>query len=131
MDKHTDAGRDPTGGAQREPLGTLGEEAVKLLTQAAAWASGQQSRVPPQGAGPDEPCPSCGSTAPDAACTWCPICQAAAFLRSTNPELSDAVHSTVVSMNDLVRTVLDSWAQLQHQHRPHRGSQEQGGDGWG
>ncbi len=134
MDEHTDSGRAPTEGDQREPLGTLGQEAVKLLAEASAWARDRQTHAPPRGEGPDEPCPSCGSTAPGVAHSWCPICQAATFVRSTDPELSAAVRRTAVSLGDLARTVLDSLAehqhQHQHQHQRHR-AHEEGDDAWG
>lgn len=132
MDDHTaDArGDHPRDHPPDDPVGSLGEEAAKLLAAASAWAHEQRADAEPDDGSPDrddqdERCTSCGSTSRSEPCTWCPICQAAGFVRSASPELRAAVRGSVVSLSELARTVLESLADHERQ-RPDADSHEGG-----
>lgn len=79
-------------GAHREPPGSVAEEAARLL-------AALQERVGPvraDGTAAD------GRTAAGAECRYCPVCQALAAVRSTNPEVTEHL---VAAASELV----DAW----------------------
>lgn len=124
MNDHTnDAGNDPSEGGQHEPVGTLGEEAAKLFAAASAWAREQQAHAPRDSSSTGS---SNGSSTGEAPCTWCPICKAATFVRSTDPQLSAALGAAMVSLTDLARAALDALAEHQRHERP----TGEGDDAW-
>jgi len=133
MDDHTaDASGDPSREAPHEPVGTLGEEAVKLLAAASAWAREQQPRAQRfqagQSAEQDGSRASCGSEPTEAPCSWCPICQAVTSVRSASPEPGAAVRTWLASLTDLARVVRDSLAEHQQRNQRH-GRAPRGDDG--
>src|SRR5262245_52776502 len=78
-------------------VGSLGEEAAKLLAAAAAWAREHAGEAtgPAAAAGSGAgallgdllSADHIATGAPE--CKWCPVCQAISMLRSTSPEVRD------------------------------------------
>jgi hypothetical protein len=96
-------------------VGSLGEEAAKLLTAAAAWAREHAGDAtgPAAAAGSGAgvrlgdwlSADHIATGAPE--CKWCPLCQAIGMLRSTSPEVKDHLASAIV----VARQLLDSLAE--------------------
>lgn len=121
----------------RPPVGSVAEEAARLLDALGGWAatagyaappggtaeaSGDQANEPAdQGAAPEEHdaghCPTCGAdrrTGEAVACQLCPVCQGIALLRSVRPE-------TVDRLADLAAAVAQSLREMA-EHRRHSGA---------
>jgi len=90
----------PTGG---DRVGTLGEEAVKLLSAVSSWAQDH--------AGADEqtttPTGTCTGAA-GSACQWCPLCRAVSSARAVSPELREQLVVAGLALTAAARTFLES-----------------------
>jgi hypothetical protein len=103
-------------------LGSLGEEAAKLLAAAAAWAREHAGDATgPAAAAGSGPGARLGdwlsadhiaTGAPE--CKWCPLCQAIGMLRSTSPEVKEHLASMIV----VARQLLDSLAESIQEPEP-------------
>ena len=101
-------------GAQSEPeeVGTLAEEAVRLVGALSGWARDHVDlgpglgdlaaeaaeslhRVHDHGAGPH---PAAAGVAEGAPCTWCPACRAVRAVRSMSPEVRAHLASAATSL---------------------------------
>lgn len=86
-----------------EPVGSLGDEAVRLLTAAEQWLHGARERV--------------GGAVGDIAshqgpeCQVCPVCQVLALLRTRNPEIWEHLSGAAVEFGLAVRAVIDAQEQ--------------------
>ncbi len=96
-----------------EPVGTLAEEAARLL---AAVVAGSRGDV-----GTEEPTAS-GSGAATHACThgWCPLCQAADYLQE-HPEV---VTQVLVAGAELIKVVRDAVEKTAGRAHGHEGEHE-------
>lgn len=112
----TDEPRDGVdGGAGRaagEPVGSVGEEAAKLLGALSGWARDQGVDLG-QGAG------GVGQSLGDAArrvdehlatggadCRWCPVCQVIGVVRHTSPEVRSHLGAAAGSLVQAVAALL-------------------------
>lgn len=88
------SGPDASSSAGAEPVGSVAEEAVKLL-RAMSGSSGSSA----------SDSAASGSETSDHVCstTWCPVCQVVGFVRD-NP---DAVAAVTRSATDLARSLRD------------------------
>ncbi len=89
-----------------EPVGTLAEEAARLL---AAVVSGGRSDI-----GADDPA---AEASPSHACThgWCPLCQAADYLQE-HPEVVTQVLVAGAELLKVVRDAVEKTAGRGHGH---------------
>ena len=92
--------------APGEPVGSLGEEAVRLLSAMSAWAEDHSGSRP---AGEPQPAPA-GDHATDCAYPWCPMCQVAAKVRSASPELRDQLVLSGLALTNAARALLETLA---------------------
>lgn len=74
-----------------EPVGTLGDEAAKLLAAAQEWA---KQRVPVDG------------QVGGAECQVCPFCQSVALLRQVKPETVEHLLAAAGSLVSALRTTV-------------------------
>ncbi len=92
----------------RDPVGTATEEAarlfVALLERAREHAAGAASAVD------DDDPDSRSSTGHPVECRWCPLCQAMAFVRDTNPELRQQVVAAAAALAVAVRDLAETAA---------------------
>ncbi|MCK5890578.1 hypothetical protein [Aeromicrobium sp.] len=97
-----------------EPVGTLAEEAARLL---AAVLSGSTSE-----AGSDEPTAT-GDASSTHGCThgWCPLCQAADYLQE-HPEVVSQVLVAGAELMKVVRDAVDKAGGRGHGHDEEPGS---------
>lgn len=77
--------------ASSEPVGSVGEEAAKLLAAAQEWAR-QRVPVEPHEAG--------------AECQLCPLCQAIALVRQLRPETIDHLLAAAGSLTAALRSAV-------------------------
>jgi hypothetical protein len=91
--------------AADDPVGSLGEEAVKLLSALSTWAQDHTGGEPSPTAG-ERAC-SCASPV---ACHWCPVCQAVAAVRAASPELKDQLVSSGLALTAAARLFLEALA---------------------
>lgn len=105
---------DPTGPGEQEPVGSVGEEAAKLLGALSDWAREQGSEQVGTAAG------AAGAFADamrdvnehlstgSAECRYCPLCQVIHVVRQTSPEvrahLSVAASSLMHAAGELLAT---------------------------
>ena len=89
-----------------QPAGSLGEEAVKLLSAMSAWAE-EHSTTGPSGDTPPRPA---GGQAAGRVCQWCPHCQVAAKVRSASPELRDQLVLSGLALTSAARALLETLA---------------------
>jgi hypothetical protein len=90
-------------GDEQEPVGTIAEEAAKLLGALSGWAKEHGDGF---GALSDELRAHLATDAPE--CTWCPVCRVVAALRQTSPEvrahLTSAATSVAMAVSGLLAT---------------------------
>jgi hypothetical protein len=89
-----------------QPAGSLGEEAVKLLSAMSAWAE-EHSGPGPAGDTPPRPA---DERAAACACLWCPVCQVAAKVRSASPELREQLVLSGLALTSAARALLETLA---------------------
>jgi len=92
--------------AADEPVGSLGEEAVRLLSAMSAWAEDHSGPGP--AAAPSSP--PAGEQATACAYPWCPVCQVAAKVRSASPELRDQLVLSGLALTNAARALLETLA---------------------
>ena len=87
-----------------DAVGSLGEEAVKLLAAMSTWADEHTAG----GAGPsgDRAC----SCAPAATCAWCPVCQALSTVRAASPQLKEQLVASGLALTAAARIFLEAVA---------------------
>ncbi len=78
--------------SEREPVGTLAEEAAKLLA-----AVHLRAGDPGTASSDDHP----------AECRWCPLCQLARMAKATSPEVRDHLSQAGVSLALALKGLLD------------------------
>ncbi len=85
-----------------EPVGSLAEEAAKLIAVVQGWAAehGDHDR-----AEHGEHHAHGGS--PDPACQWCPLCRVARAARATTPEVREHFATAATSLALAVKGLLD------------------------
>jgi hypothetical protein len=93
------------GKAPDEPVGSLGEEAVKLFSAMSTWAQEHTGAIPGDSAGQQEQHED--RTASDS-CQWCPLCQAASVVRSASPELKEQLVLSGLALTSAARTFLET-----------------------
>ena len=87
---------------EREPVGTLAEEAAKLLAAVHAWAGDSASVASDQEA--QDP----GHAAHEPAeCQWCPLCRLVRLARNTSPDVRDHLSQAAISLALAVKGLLD------------------------
>jgi hypothetical protein len=99
--------------SEREPVGTLAEEAAKLLAAVHVWAgdsagassqaaeAGQTGQAGTSGeAGHHEDHNS-------AECQWCPLCRLVRMAKATSPDVRDHLSQAAVSLALAVKGLLD------------------------
>lgn len=91
---------------EQEPVGSLAEEAAKLLRAVAANRAAPDAGVhgPDAGSSPGTAAP--GQTV--LACEHCPVCQLLAAAHHKNPELAQHLTTVLASVTTLTRTLLDA-----------------------
>ena len=80
-----------------EAIGSIGEEASKLLAAARDWA--QHAFGPAS-----EATGSTGATT----CEWCPVCQFVAVLRGERPETTERIAVAGAAVLTVLRSLLDA-----------------------
>lgn len=90
-------------GDEQEPVGSVAEEAAKLLGALSGWAKEHGDGF---GALSDELHAHFANDAPE--CTWCPVCRIIAAVRQTSPEvrahLTSAATSVAMAVSGLMAT---------------------------
>lgn len=89
--------------ASGEPVGSLGEEAVRLLSAMSAWAEDHSGTAPGGDIPPRRQEAAC-------ACQWCPVCQVAARVRSADPELRQQLVLSGLALTGVARALLAALA---------------------
>ena len=108
----TDAGQGP-GGPGDEALGSVAEEAAKLLDALQGWAregGGEAAGAAAAGLGErlkhvDEHLATGGAD-----CTWCPVCRAVSVVRQTSPEVRTHLATAASSLLQAAAGLLDAHA---------------------
>jgi hypothetical protein len=96
-------GAEPGGPEQEgpEPVGSVAEEAAKLLGAFSGWAKEQGDGLSAFTDGLHE---HASSESPE--CTWCPVCRTVAAVRQTSPEvmahLSSAASSLMLAVSGMM-----------------------------
>jgi hypothetical protein len=93
--------------SDREPVGTLAEEAARLLAAVHVWAG--DSTAASRGRGPDG---ADGEAEHHdehdlAECQWCPLCRLVRMARATSPEVREHLSQAAVSLALAVKGLLD------------------------
>jgi adenine-specific DNA glycosylase len=90
-----------------EPVGSVAEEAAKLLGAVSGWAREQRDGVADLAdAMTDEAHEHLAPGSPE--CTWCPVCRTIAAVRQTSPEvrahLASAASSLMLAVSEFLAT---------------------------
>ncbi len=101
-------------GSSHEPVGSVGEEAAKLLAALQGWARDHVADYSRSASEFGSSYISDGS----AACRICPLCQLIAFVRGVNPESLDQLGQAAGSMLQALSGLVDA----AHRSRDRRGS---------
>jgi hypothetical protein len=92
---------DGPGSDSEEPVGSVAEEAAKLLGALSGWAKEHGEGLSSFTDGLNE---HVATGAPE--CAWCPVCRAVAAVRQTSPEvlthLSSAASSLVLAVSGMM-----------------------------
>lgn len=89
--------------SEREPVGTLAEEAAKLLAAVHVWAGDSGSAA---GEAPEETATATGDTHP-AECQWCPVCRLVRMAKTASPDVREHLSQAAVSLALAVKGMLD------------------------
>jgi hypothetical protein len=87
----------------REPVGTLAEEAAKLLAAVHVWAGDSAADDDGGEGGDTEPAHDHSPTE----CQWCPLCRLARLAKGTSPEVRTHLSQAAVSLALAVKGLLD------------------------
>ena len=85
---------------EREPTGTLAEEAAKLLAAFHVWAGDA-------GTSESEPVDEPTAATTEDECRWCPVCQLTRRAKATSPEVRDHLLQAAASLALAVKGLLD------------------------
>ncbi len=88
-----------------DPVGSLAEEAAKLIVAIQGWAEGVQAATEPEAGSQHDPEHSHDPVS--AECRFCPFCTAVRLARATTPEVRDHFSSAVSSLALAVKGLLD------------------------
>ena len=106
MSGQTD-GSEPGEPGDKEPVGTVAEEAAKLLGALSGWAKEHGDGLSSFTDGLQE---HVATGSPE--CTWCPVCRTVAAVRQTSPEvlthLGTAASSLMLAVSGLMATQPES-----------------------
>ncbi|MGC4112384.1 MAG: hypothetical protein QM747_18585 [Nocardioides sp.] len=80
-------------GDEREPVGSVAEEAAKLLGALSGWAKEHGDGFASLS---DELHEHLATDAPE--CTWCPVCRVISVVRQTSPEVRSHLTSAATSL---------------------------------
>lgn len=86
-----------------EPMGSLAEEAAKLMAVVQTWA---QDRGAPVDEDDAQPGPAHDPVSP--ACRYCPVCAAVRLAGAATPEVRGHLASATMSLALAVKALLDS-----------------------
>jgi hypothetical protein len=100
--------------SEREPVGTLAEEAAKLLAAFHVWTGDAGTA---KGEPLDEPAESDAGDAADE-CRWCLLCQLTRRARATSPEVRDHLLQAAASLALAVKGLLDDPAPTPRRETP-------------
>jgi hypothetical protein len=89
---------------EREPIGTVGEEAAKLLVALQGWTREHLADASRAASDLGSSYISDGS----AACRVCPVCQLIAFVRGVNPESLEQMSHAAGSMLNALAGLVDA-----------------------
>jgi hypothetical protein len=87
--------------SEREPVGTLAEEAAKLLAAVHVWAGDSTA------ASGDVDQDAADAGHDPAECHWCPLCRLVRMARSTSPEVREHLSQAAVSLALAVKGLLE------------------------
>jgi len=92
-----------------EPVGTLAEEAAKLLAAVHGWVGDAGAPAhDPGGGADDESGGDHGHDPHDAAeCRWCPLCQLARMAKATSPDVREHLSQAAISLALALKGLLD------------------------
>jgi hypothetical protein len=103
---------------ERPPVGSVAEEAARLLDAVEGWAGshGYAAGSPEPAAAPEDggqdgaphPCPTCGAqngAGQAVVCQLCPVCQGLGLLRSVRPETVDRLADLAGALAATLREV--------------------------
>ncbi len=93
-----------------EPIGSLAEEAAKLIAVVQGWAGDHTAPADPAAAGDDGPAPRADEDhqGHDAQCQWCPLCQSVRLAKAATPEVRDHLASAALSLAMAFKELLDN-----------------------
>ena len=108
-----------SGDGKDEPVGTVAEEAAKLLGALSGWAKDHGSDLGHGMAGlvGEHVAADTGTGPGTAECRWCPVCRAAHALRQTSPEVRGQLTSAAASLMQAVSAMLATAVPDQHRER--------------
>ncbi len=111
-----------------EPVGSLAEEAARLIAVVQGWAAehdGRQATADADAAGADDGAPEAHEhdhddhdDPADPACHWCPLCRVARAARTTTPEVREHLATAAVSLAMAFKGFVDGLEQRPDAHRP-------------
>jgi hypothetical protein len=92
-----------------EPVGSVAEEAAKLLGALSGWAREHSEGLSSFGDGVHEHTGGHDGATPGAECAWCPVCRTVAAVRQTSPEvlghLTTAAASLMLAASGIMATL--------------------------
>lgn len=93
-----------------EPVGSLAEEAARLLAVVQSWAQDQRPR--PDSADADDPASDAGDHADHdplaAECRYCPLCAVARLAKAATPEVREHLAVAASSLAFAARALVDN-----------------------
>jgi hypothetical protein len=101
---------------EHPPVGSVAEEAARLLDALGGWASthgyaaGSPEPATTPGAGGAHGCPTCGAqegVGKAVVCQLCPVCQGIGLLRSVRPETVDRIADLAGALAATLRDLAD------------------------
>lgn len=91
---------------EREPIGTLAEEAAKLLAVVHGWV-GDPATAASTPEGDEEQRHDHGAPEAAAECRWCPLCQLMRMAMATSPDVRAHLSQAAVSMALALKGLLE------------------------
>jgi hypothetical protein len=114
------------------PVGSSVQEAARLLVALVDRAKESLGGEPGEGGHLGAISDLGGDIGADAgqaaACSWCPLCQAIAFVRATNPEVREQVATAAAALALALRDLAESAAASPQPPDPHSGPHSNDGD---
>jgi hypothetical protein len=103
---------------EREAVGTLAEEAAKLLAVLHAWAGDGGTPGEPDARPNPEPNSEQAAASNPAECRWCPLCQLARAAKATSPEMREHLSQAAVSLALALKALLDDSSSAPRRETP-------------